>query len=473
MHGNHNENPFSSKPWACLGVAATGTFMATLDGGIVNVALPTIADRFGTDLPVAQWVVSIYLLAIACLLPAFGRLGDMTGRKSKYRLGFLIFTLASALCGAAPGIWWLIAGRAVQAVGAAFLMANGPAIVVMSFPGPERGRALGMIGMVVSLGSLAGPSLSGFLVGWLGWPSIFYVNVPIGILGMILVHRVLPDDRRVSQDSFDMIGAVQYAVGIVFLLVAITHGGRWGWASLQTLGCETMALATLGFFLRRQSVVKHPVVDLSLFRIRALSLGNLASLLAFMALLSNAVMLPFFLVRVGGLSSQKAGLVMAALPLVMAFVAPLSGYLSEKVSHSFLTGLGMAVTSVGLYGQTLLTASSGMWRFALGQAVLGLGFGIFLAPNNNAVMGSAPRAKSGVAGAIMSLVRNLGMVCGIAVSTAMYEAFRNRAAARGLGELASFNAGFDAALFFAACLALAGVGLAGVRFWSRLSSKSD
>ena len=463
MAQNTSDNPFAARPWACLCVSATGTFMATLDGGIVNVALPTIARQFNTDLPVAQWVLTIYLLAIACLLPAFGRLGDMSGRKSKYFNGFLIFTLSSALCGAAPGLFWLILGRAAQAVGAALLMANGPAIVMMSFPGSKRGRALGMIGMVVSLGSLAGPSLGGLLVGALGWPSIFYVNVPIGILGMILVHRVLPDDRKTSADSFDFTGSAFYAVGIVLLLVSIVHGGGWGWGSSATLCCEAASVAALALFVRRQRMAVHPLVDLSLFRIRALTLGNLASLLAFMALLSNAIMLPFFLTRVAGLSPQRAGMVLAVLPLVMAFVAPISGFISEKVSHALMTGLGMAIVSAGLYSQTLLTASTGMWRMALGQAALGLGYGIFIAPNNNAVLGSAPRSKSGVAGAIMALVRNLGMVSGIAVSSAVYEAFRDKALARGLGEVASFTAGFDAALTFAAGLALAGVLLAGLR----------
>ena len=445
--------------------------MATLDAGIVNTALPTIATGFGAGVSEVQWIVGAYFLVISCLLPLFGRMGDMNGRRTKYRLGFLLFALSSALCGAAPGMWWLIAGRSVQAIGAALLMANGPAIVIMSFPGHQRGRALGTIGMVVSLGSLAGPSLGGLLVGWLGWPSIFYVNVPIGILGAVLAHKVLPDDKHASVGTFDLIGAMQYALGMVFLLVAITHGGRWGWASPGILACEIVALAALGLFLRRQAVVKHPMVDLTLFRIRTLALGNLASLLAFMALLTNAIMLPFFLVRVGGLSAHQTGLVMAALPLVMAFVAPLSGYLSERISHSFLTGLGMAITAAGLYSQTLLTASSGFERFALGQAVLGLGFGIFLSPNNNAVMGSAPVGKSGVAGALMGLVRNLGMTSGIAIATAMFEAYRNKALASGLSELSSFTAGFNAALAFATGLALAGVAVSFVRAWPS-SSKS-
>lgn len=465
MTANTTGNPFSARPWQCLGVAATGTFMATLDGGIVNVALPVIAGEFGADLPFAQWAITIYLLVIACLLPAFGRLGDMTGRRKKYRLGFLIFTLASALCGTATGMWGLIIGRAVQAVGAAFLMANGPAIVVMSFPGPERGRALGMIGMIVSLGSLAGPTLGGFLVAWLGWPSIFYVNLPIGLLGMYLAHRVLPDDSREAGVPFDLPGAVLYAFGIVFLLVSITHGGRWGWGNPGTVACEAAALAGLGLFLRRQATAAHPVVDLSLFRIRALAVGNLASLLTFMALLINAVMMPFFYTRICGLSPDKAGLVMAVLPLVMAFVAPVSGFASEKISHAWLTGVGLLICAAGLSSQTWLAAQDGMLRLALGQAALGAGFGMFLSPNNNAVLGSAPRSKSGVAGSLMALVRNLGMASGIALSAAVYEAVSVKAFASGLTALESFRAGFDATLTTAAMLALAGAAASLFRSW--------
>ncbi|MFP5238485.1 MAG: DHA2 family efflux MFS transporter permease subunit [Acidobacteriota bacterium] len=463
MSQNPEKNIFAARPWACLAVSATGTFMATLDGGIVNVGLPTIAHGFGADLPFAQWVITVYLLVIACLLPAFGRLGDMRGRRSLYGAGFFLFTLASAVCGLAPGIWWLIGGRALQGVGAAMLMANGPAIVVQSFPGPERGRALGMIGMVVSLGSLAGPSLGGLLVGAFGWPSIFYVTVPVGILGMVLSSRVLPDDRRPVAQSFDFAGAAFYAVGIVFLLVAITHGGRWGWVSPGTLACAGTAALGIWLFLRRQARVEHPLVDLALFRIRALLVGNIASLLAFMSMLTNAVMLPFFLVRVCGFSSQKAGLIMAAMPLAMTFVAPVSGLLSEKTSHALLTGLGMGLTAAGLWSHTLLVPDSSLLRCVAGQAVLGVGMGLFLSPNNNAVLGSAPREKSGVAGSVMALVRNLGMVSGIALATAVYEAFHTRALAAGQTETAAFVAGFDASLACAAALALAAALLGATR----------
>jgi len=458
MMASSPENPYAGKRWACLCVSATGTFMSTLDGTIVNVALPTIAARFHAALPTAQWVLTSYLLTIVCLLPVFGRLGDMTGRKRKYFLGFFLFALSSALCGAAPSLSFLVAGRALQAVGAALLMANGPAIIMMSFPGPERGRALGMLGMVVSLGSLAGPALGGFLVGALGWSSIFYVNVPIGILGMILVWRILPADKHPSAERFDFFGAALYVVGIISLVMGITRGGSFGWMNPRTLGAWALAFVALTLFTRSQLKAKHPVVDPSLFRIRALTVGNIASFLSFMALLTNAFMLPFFLTRVAGFPPMRVGFIMAAQPLAMAFVAPFAGLASERTNHALLTSVGMALAACGLYSQTFLTAHSGLAHFLVNQCLLGVGFGIFVAPNNNAVLGSAPQAKSGIAGAIMSLVRTLGMVTGIAVASAVYEAKSGGALTMGLGDAASFSrTGFDAAMIVAAVLAVLGI----------------
>lgn len=455
----HN-NPFAARPWACLGVAATGTFMATLDGGIVNVALPTIAKGFQADLPLAQWVVSVYLLVISCLLPAFGRLGDMSGRRAKHRLGFFIFAVASALCGMAPTIWMLIAARGLQAVGAALLMANGPAIVILSFPGPERGRAMGMIGMAVSLGSLAGPAVGGWLMGAYGWPAIFFVNVPVGLLGVYLAHRVLPDDRKPSVGTFDYRGSGLYAAGIVSLLLAVSHGGEWGWTAPLTMGCVGIAAVCLTLFFRRQAVIAHPMLDLSLFRIRALAVGNLASLCAFMGLFSNTILLPFVLIRIMGMTPGDTGLLMAILPMAMVVSTPLSGLLSEKVSPALLTGLGLFVVAAALYSQTMLAASDGFWRVAYGQMALGIGFGMFLAPNNSAVLGSAPRAKSGVAGSLMAMVRNLGMVCGIALASSVFEGFHNSALSAGAMQPAAFLLGFKAALHTGAAVTLFGALLA-------------
>ena len=437
------QNLFQTKPWACLAVSATGTFMATLDGGVVNVALPVVAQQFSAQVPQAQWVVSAYLLAISCLLPAFGRLGDMYGRRGAYRLGFLVFAASSALCALAPGIWELVGARVAQAVGAALLMANGPAIVVMSFPGNKRGRALGMIGMVVSLGALAGPALGGLLMGVWGWPMLFLINVPIGLAGAYLSHTILPDDRHKTLAPFDIAGAALYALGMVSLLMAVGHGGQWGWSSPATLGSGLLAGGALGLFLRRQAISKSPLIDLSLFRIRALAMGNLASLCCFMAIFANIILLPFLLTHIAGFSPAQTGLVLAMHPLVMAFTAPLAGLTSERVSPALLTALGLTAVAAALYSQAFLGPSTTMARACLGQAVLGLGVGVFMSPNNSAVLGSAPLAKSGVAGSLMSLVRNLGMVCGVALATAVFEHFRQAAELAGAVEQQAFLAGFS------------------------------
>ena len=455
--------PDCANPWACLAVSCTGTFMATLDGGIVNVALPVVANDFGVHLPQAQWVVSAYFLCISCLLPAFGRLGDMYGRRAAYRLGFLVFAAASALCGLAHGVWWLVAARVAQAVGASLLMANGPAIVMMSFPGPTRGRAMGTIGMVVSLGALAGPALGGLLMGLWGWPALFFLNLPIGLLGAALSHVVLPDDKRKTLEPFDLSGALIYAVGMVSLLLAAGHGGQWGWSSPAALGAYVLAGCALAVFLRRQARAESPLVDLSLFRIKPLALGNLASLLCFMALFANIILLPFLLTDVAGMTAADTGLVLAMHPLVMVVAAPLAGLASERAPAPLLTAGGLVVLACALYSQTFLGPHPAFWRAALGQAGVGLGAGIFMAPNNSAVLGSAPRAKSGVAGSLMALVRNLGMVCGVALATAVFEHFRQAAVLAGQNGNSAFLSGFGAALTVAAGLALAAAVFSGIR----------
>ena len=181
--------------WFILATVSIGTFMSTLDGSIVNVALPTISRELQANLSTLQWVVTAYLLTISSLLPVFGRIADLLGRRRIFSIGFVVFTLGSILCGLAPNIWFLIGMRVLQAIGASMLMANSAAIIIANFPSKERGRALGLTGTVVALGSLSGPALGGILVGLLDWRSIFYINVPIGILGYLAAQIVLPQDK--------------------------------------------------------------------------------------------------------------------------------------------------------------------------------------------------------------------------------------------------------------------------------------
>jgi len=432
--------------WRAFSVAATGTFMATLDAGIVNTALPTVARGFAASLQDIQWAVAAYLLVISCLLPLFGRMGDMFGRRRMYSLGFVVFALASLLCGAAPGLWALIAARVFQGVGAAMLMSNGPAIIMAAFPGATRGRALGIIGMTVALGSLAGPGLGGLLIQGFGWRSVFYVNLPIGLAGLWLTRRFLPPLERLREESLDLPGAALFAVGMTGLLLAMIHGHDWGWSSPQVLGCLGAAGAAFPLFVLWERRTVQPMIDLSLFRIWPFFSGNVVAFLSFMSMFSNAILLPFYLHDQLHLTPLMTGVVLSSLPVAMAVASPVSGYLSERINFATLTTLGLAVMSAGLLGQSLLRPDTPLWRVFLGQAVLGAGVGIFMSPNNNSVLSSAPQNKIGLVGGFLALVRNLGMVTGIAMAMTVFGAAQGRAMALGLVPAECFFAGFRAAL---------------------------
>jgi EmrB/QacA subfamily drug resistance transporter len=453
--------------WAVFGVTAIGTFMATLDSSIVNVALPKVSSDLNVSLPLVQWVVSAYLLTISCLLPLFGRLGDMLGRRRVYSVGFLVFTLGSIFCGISGHIALLIAARVLQAIGSAMLMANAPAIVSATFSGPDRGRALGMVGMVVALGSMTGPSIGGILVDSFGWESIFYVNIPIGIIGFTASQVILPKEKR-QRETFDYLGATLFAAGMTSFLLAMIHGEEWGWLSTIVIALFIVATLTFGVFISHEKRVPSPMIDLSLFKSWAFLSGNIAGLLSFMAAFSNTMLLPFYLSTILALSPSQIGLLMTPFPLLLAIVAPMSGYLSERVNPAFLSATGLAATTVGLIWLATLGSTSAMWQVAVGQAILGLGNGLFQSPNNNSVMSAVPSQKLGIAGSINSLVRNVGQVCGIAISVSIFES-RQASALTGYvsptweHQVAAFLQGYHSALYVGAVFAFIGAVLSFIR----------
>ncbi len=452
-------NDIKSSPdyrWYVLATVSIGTFMSTLDSSIVNVALPTISGQFHSELSVLQWTVTAYLLAITSLLPVFGRLADMLGRKKIYVLGFLIFTMSSALCGLSTGIWFLVGTRVMQAIGAAMLMANGAAFIVSIFPLHERGRALGLTGTVVALGSMSGPALGGLLIGMAGWRSIFYINLPIGILGYLVAQSILPGDKpHKERESFDNVGALLFAAGMISLLLAINSGSARGWSSPFILLGLFSGLVLLTLFIFNERRVTHPMIELSLFRNRPFVIGNLCGWLSFVAMFTNTMLLPFYLQHILNYSPSQVGLLMTAFPVAMAITAPISGHASDKYGPLFLTSGGLAITALGLFYFSTLTTAANFYQVIPGSLIMGIGAGMFQSPNNNSVMSSVPPTKLGLAGGINSLVRNIGMITGIALSVSLFEAWGG-VTLPGLDQIPIFMHAYHSVMLVAMAIALLG-----------------
>jgi EmrB/QacA subfamily drug resistance transporter len=463
-----NPTPSPRRWWVLLAIGV-GTFMSALDGSVVNTILPVIRTALRSDVATVEWVVTIYLLAVSGLLLSFGRLGDLRGHKRSYITGFAIFLAGSALCGAAPTVGALTLFRALQAIGAAMLFANSPAILTKNFPPSERGRALGLQATMTYLGLTAGPALGGSLAGWLGWRSVFYINVPVGLVALVLSLRFIPSDSGAAHgqqtERFDIPGALFFMLGLVALLLGLNQGHAWGWTSWPILGLLLGAALALGIFIWIELHSSSPMLDLSLFRRRIFSAAAASAVLNYICLYSITFLLPFYLILGRGLTPGQAGLILTAQPLVMAVVAPLSGALSDRIGSRLLSTLGMAILALGLYLLARLGVSSPYWQVAASLAVAGLGTGIFISPNTSALMGAAPPGRQGIASGILATARNVGMVLGVGLAGAVFTSVL-AGGATGVTTPAADPAIFAAtraSFLVAAVLALVGVGVSATR----------
>ena len=407
------------RKWLILTSVSLGSLMATLDGSIVNIALPAIQTDFRIDLTTVEWVVVAYLLVVGSLLLPFGRLGEVLTFKRVYLAGFAIFTLASVCCGAAPNAAGLVAFRAVQGIGAAMLMAMGPAIVAHTFHDRERGRALGLNGLSFAIGLSLGPALGGILTQVATWRAIFLINAPIGLLAILWAARVLPAETRGKDESFDIKGAVFSGVALFALLLALSDGQEWGWTSPAIVGLFVTFVVLGGAFLLTERSSIQPMVDLALFRIRPFSAGLASAVVAFAGLFTATFLLPFLLEQGRGFSPIEAGLLLTPVPITMALVAPLSGAASDRFGPRILASAGMVIMALGLLSLTQLPVDFALpdlvWRLVL----LGVGQGMFMSPNSSAVLGSVPRPRIGTASGTLAQMRVNGQALGIALSGAI------------------------------------------------------
>src|SRR5579885_3033327 len=407
--------------WAVMAILAIGIFMATLDSSIVNISLPTIARYFGVPLNGAiEWVIIAYLLVIAGVLLTTGRLADMIGRKPIWVAGLIIFTGGSAICGASVALWMLIAARALQGLGGALIMAVSPAMLTGAFPASERGRALGLNAVIVALGVSVGPTLGGIITENFTWRWIFYVNVPIGIIGIVLSLRVLKEQLHRNPGRFDPWGALLLAVGLVALTMGLSFGQEWGWNSWALI--STLVISALAFILLviAEQRVGDPIIDFSLLHNRVFVSANVSLIMSFLALFAVSFMLPFYLEELRAFSVIEAGLLLSPLPLTIAIIAPFSGALADRIGTRWLAASGLSIACIGLLLISQLNAQSSVGDIIWRLVVTGLGQALFQSPNNSALLGSAPRNRQGVASGFLATGRVMGQSVSVALAGAIF-----------------------------------------------------
>jgi EmrB/QacA subfamily drug resistance transporter len=404
-----------SRKWFVMAAIAMGIFLGTIDGSIVNAALPTLETEFGTSFAAVQWIVLGYLLVLATLTMGVGRLGDMRGKRPIYTAGFAVFTVASTLCGLAPGIGWLIAFRIVQGIGSAMIFALGFAILTEAFPASERGRALGLAGTLVSIGVAIGPALGGLIIDTLSWRWIFLVNLPIGILGTWTAWRFVPDVEPPGGQRFDFVGATAFGVALLSMMLGLTLAQELGFGDAVVIGLAVAAVAALIAFIAIERRVSHPMIDLTLFSNRLLSANLVSGWLVFVALAGFLVLAPFYLQDVLGYDTRTMGLLLAAAPIALGVVSPISGAISDRVGPRPVLVTGLGVLVVAYLGLTTLGVDTSARNWLLLVIPAGLGVGIFQSPNNSAVMGAVPSHRLGVTSAMLTITRIFGQIVGVTV----------------------------------------------------------
>lgn len=440
----------NKNPWLVFLVTALGVSMSSLDGGIVNVALPTITQQIGHDnILLSQWVVSGYLFVICVFLPLCGRLGDIYSRRTLYFSAFAIFTLSSLACGFATSLPALIIARYVQGLGAAILLANNQALIISHIPKERHGQALGMNTMFAAIGITFGPGLGGLILNYFNWQSIFFVNIPIGLLGCIFCYLVLKREQVRVKEKLDFLGASLFAIAMGMLLVVLTSNHLrqlWSWQMASFLA---IAIVAGSAFIIWERNFKYPMIDFQVFRSKTFLLGAGAASIAAIVLSMNNILLPFYLDLQLHLNMVVIGGLMLLSPCVTILLAPLCGYFADHKRADSLVTFGLGSVLVGLLMQAYLNLHSSLLYIAISQIAIGIGFGMFQSPNNYTIMSSLAMKRIGIGNSIASLMRTLGRIGGVVVATAIFVAVQQHWLIAQTNKSAAFFAGFKTVLLIA------------------------
>ncbi len=467
-HARFLLSPPQSPPskWMVLAAVSSGAFLASLDGSIVNIALPTLVKSLHTEFAYVQWVVLAYLLTVVSLILPLGRLGDTLGKKAIYGWGFMIFTLGSGLCGRATTLTGLVAFRVIQGIGAAMVMALGFAIVTEAFPAKERGRAIGILSALCGVAIALGPVIGGVLIERFTWQWIFWVNLPMGIAGCIMVYRHVPATAPSTGESVDLRTAMALTLALATLLAGLTWAQKWGVANPVALVFATGCLVSATGFVLLEKRAAAPLIDLALFADRQFSINLATGVIVFVTYAGVIVLLPFFLEAVAGFSTAKAGLLMTTIPLMLGLVSPVSGAAADKFGSRPVTLAGMCLFLLAYGSAAFLNSHTQVpgivWRFM----ILGCAMGVFMSPNNSAIMGAVPPSRLGIASGMLTMARTLGQILGVAVvgafwalSTSLHSG-NTVGISPGTATTAATLAGFHDTFILLCFLTLAGIFLA-------------
>ncbi|HEY2600524.1 MAG TPA: MFS transporter [Thermoleophilaceae bacterium] len=418
-----------NRKWWTLGAMCFALFMIMLDNTVVNVALPSIQRSLHTSLSNLEWTVNAYTLTFGVLLVTGGRAGDIFGRRRMFLFGVMLFAASSAAIGLAPSDAFLIGGRAIQGIGAAFMMPGTLSIISNTFPPHERGRAIGTWAGVSALALALGPVVGGALTQYVSWRAIFYINVPVAIAAVAVTLFATHESRDETIDrTVDYPGIAALSVGLTALILALVESASWGWGSSKIIALLALSAFSLAAFVFVElKVAKAPMVQFEFFKSRTFFGANLIAFIVSFAMLAMFFLTALYIQNILGYSPLQAGVRFLPTTLMIVLIAPISGRLADRIGPRIPMTVGLALTAVALFLQTQLTVSSGYTNLLPAFVLMGIGMALVMSPMSTAAMNAVPATKAGVASGILSMNRMVGGTFGVALLGTIFQTIsRNR-----------------------------------------------
>lgn len=411
----------SAYKWLVLTAVSIANFSAALDMSIIVVSFPRLVDVFDTDASTVVWLAVAFSIAELGLLLTLAKVGDTIGRKKVYVWGLGLYTLGLILCSLSPNITMLILSRVVQGAGAAMTLTIGSAIVVAAFPREQQGRAIGIFSMLMSTGLIAGPALGGVIIDFLDWQGIFYTRIPVGIITLIMALMIIREQKPGGgRLKLDIGGAAALLFATGCLILYLNLGSDWGYLSGRSLALLSTAVVLMVVFFYIERRVAQPVLDLGLFRNRTFTMASVTNFIQMTAGSMGPVLIPFFLISGLLLSSSVSGMLMALIAVPPLILSPLSGWLSDRIGNRIPMVVATIFFTAALFFASRLDIASSIRDASLILLLFGVGMGIFMAPNQSAVIGAAPRTNLATSLGVSNTMRLLGSSVGMAVAGTLY-----------------------------------------------------